>query len=204
MTDSQAQDTEIMEAVRAGDESAFLSIYRRLQAPVFRFALHVSGSKPVAEDVTQEVFLNLMHRPGRFDARKGTLASYVMGTARNCLLGRLRKERGMVPLGSAAEGSCGRPEPADAAPDPLSGVVRTETVRWVRQAVVSLPLRYREVLVLCDLDERSYQEASEILGCATGTVRSRLHRARELLVQKLRVAKTQTEPARAGSRRCPA
>jgi RNA polymerase sigma-70 factor (ECF subfamily) len=88
--------------------------------------------------------------------------------------------------------------------NPLSDVVRDERVRRVREAVLTLPIRYREVLVLCELEEKSYQEAASILGCAAGTVRSRLHRARELLVQKLRAEETPAELARAKSRRCPA
>ena len=64
--------------------------------------------------------------------------------------------------------------------------VRNETIGRVRQAVLSLPANYREVVVLCDLQEMSYEEAAAALRCAIGTVRSRLHRGRSLLMEKLR------------------
>jgi hypothetical protein len=64
--------------------------------------------------------------------------------------------------------------------------VRVERVEAVRRAVLSLPLRYREAVVLCDLQELSYADAAGALGCAVGTVRSRLHRGRALLASKLR------------------
>src|SRR5918993_2211239 len=69
---------------------------------------------------------------------------------------------------------------------PLEDLTRVETIESVRKAVLSLPAKYREVVVLCELQDVSYGEAAEILGCAIGTVRSRLHRARALLLAKLR------------------
>jgi RNA polymerase sigma-70 factor (ECF subfamily) len=69
---------------------------------------------------------------------------------------------------------------------PLEDLTRAETIESVRKAVLSLPAKYREVVVLCELQDVSYVETAEILGCAIGTVRSRLHRARALLLAKLR------------------
>jgi RNA polymerase sigma-70 factor (ECF subfamily) len=64
-------------------------------------------------------------------------------------------------------------------------MTRAEGIARVRRAVLSLPVRYREVIVLCELQELTYAEAAQALGCAIGTVRSRLHRARALLAGKL-------------------
>ena len=64
-----------------------------------------------------------------------------------------------------------------------------ETVRRVRKAIDTLPENYREVVVLCELEEMSYDEAAAALECPVGTVRSRLHRARSILSEKLRDAK---------------
>jgi RNA polymerase sigma-70 factor (ECF subfamily) len=61
-----------------------------------------------------------------------------------------------------------------------------ETVERVRQAIATLPENYREVVVFCELEEMSYEEAASALDCPVGTVRSRLHRARALLLEKLR------------------
>jgi RNA polymerase sigma-70 factor (ECF subfamily) len=79
-------------------------------------------------------------------------------------------------------------ESAESNECPVEKFSRNETIESVRKAVLSLPERYREVVVLCDLEEMSYVETAEILGCAIGTVRSRLHRGRSLLIEKLRPA----------------
>ena len=80
-------------------------------------------------------------------------------------------------------------------PDPLGDLTRAEGIERVRKAVLNLPIRYREVVVLCDLQEMSYAEAADVLACAVGTVRSRLHRGRQLLATKLSAA----DPSRAAS-----
>src|SRR5262249_6661323 len=69
--------------------------------------------------------------------------------------------------------------------DPLGDLTRTEMIEAVRSAILALPTHYREVVILCELHEMSYGEAAEVIGCAVGTIRSRLHRARALLVEKL-------------------
>lgn len=86
---------------------------------------------------------------------------------------------------------------------PLDEMSRAEAIEAVRRAVLALPEHYREVVVLCDLQEMSYGETAEILGCAIGTVRSRLHRARALLIEKLRPAREEeAASARVKSTRC--
>src|SRR5205085_2725049 len=79
----------------------------------------------------------------------------------------------------------GRAEPAVVA-DPLDGLVRRQQVEALRQALGTLPLAYREAVVLCDLQELTYQDAAVAAGCAVGTVRSRLHRGRQILAAKMR------------------
>jgi RNA polymerase sigma-70 factor (ECF subfamily) len=70
--------------------------------------------------------------------------------------------------------------------DALSGLTQNERIESLRKAVLTLPPAYREVVVLCDLNELEYAEAADVLGCAIGTIRSRLHRARTLLIEKMR------------------
>jgi RNA polymerase sigma-70 factor (ECF subfamily) len=85
---------------------------------------------------------------------------------------------------------------------PLDDLTRAESIESVRKAVLSLPERYREVVVLCELQEMSYGEAAEVLNCAIGTVRSRLHRARAMLLNKLRPARAEPSRAAVKSARC--
>lgn len=182
-------DEELLRLIVAGDADAFTTLYRRRQAGIYRFALQMCGSEGIAEDVTQEVFMTLVRRESQiFDASRGTLVAYLYGIARNQVLRRLEKERHFVALvdDTTEDGSAATGHPATTAHDPLSELTRHELIESVQQAVLALPAHYREVVVLCELHEMSYAEAAAALGCAVGTVRSRLHRARALLVERLR------------------
>lgn len=168
----------------AGEEAAFVALYRRWQASIYRFALRMSGSASLAEDVTQEVFMILMNDSSRFDASKGSLSGYLYGIARFQVLRKMQRERTMI---SIDDEESDVPEATlTTCYDPLLDLTREETVQSVREAILVLPAHYREVVVLCELHEMSYADAANVLGCAIGTVRSRLHRAKGLLVEKLR------------------
>lgn len=179
-------DDELLRLLRGGDEQAFVALYRRRQSGIYRFALRMSGSESLAEDVVQDVFMTVMRGDGNYEAARGSVSAYLFGIARNQVLRRFEKDRFLAPLNESED------EPAAALPaglitrhDPLGDLTRQETIDAVRQAVLSLPAHYREVVLLCDLHELSYAEAASALGCAVGTVRSRLHRGRALLVDRL-------------------
>jgi len=87
--------------------------------------------------------------------------------------------------GSNAIGEEVFPRDLAASDNPLADLTRKETLEGLRRAVLALPRRYREVVILCDLEELDYADAAVALGCPIGTVRSRLHRARALLLEKL-------------------
>lgn len=175
-------DEELFIRIHSGDEQAFVSLYRKRQAGIFRFALHMSGSEAVAEDVTQEVFLAVIRDCG-YDPRRGTFSGYLYGIARKLVLRHLDRGR-MDPLLESDLDQAELPELA-VIHDPLEEMTHREGIEALRRAVMALPRRYREVVVLCDLQEVDYAEAAVILGCPIGTVRSRLHRARGLLLEKL-------------------
>ena len=155
----------------------------RRQAAIFRFALHMSGSEALAEDITQEVFLAIIRDGCGFDPARGTLSGYLYGIARKLMLRHLERGRLDVTLESDLEETA-LPEMA-VNDDPLVEMTHREGIEALRRAVLALPRRYREVVVLCDLEEVDYAEAAAVLGCPIGTVRSRLHRARALLLEKL-------------------
>jgi RNA polymerase sigma-70 factor (ECF subfamily) len=201
-------DDGLLRRVMAGDEDAFSLLYKRRHPSLYRFALHMSGNTAVAEDVTQEVFMALIRNPSRFDASKGTLAGFLFGVARNHLRKRWEQDRRIVSLiGDADElgplasgnghhsngnGSNGNGNGARngnghfVVPTSRDEFASIENVTRVRQAIGTLPENYREVVVLCELEEMSYEEAAAALDCPVGTVRSRLHRARAILLEKLR------------------
>jgi len=170
-------DELLLERMLDGDEGAFAALYKRRQGAVYRFALHMTNSVPVAEDITQEVFLALLDSGRRFERTRGTVLSFLYGIARNHALRRIDKDsrlQGVRVIEDYSEDE-----------DVLNKIMRRETVCQVRQAVVSLPPIYREVVVLCDLENLSYEEAAAVLECPIGTVRSRLSRGRAMLAEKL-------------------
>ena len=179
---TEPADFDLLRRLRAGDESAFTTLYQRWQGRLFRFALRMCGSQALAEDVTHEVFMALINGGIGFDPAQGPLAPYLYGIARNQARRGLGRERA-----SAAEPDEPAAPPGD---DPQARLASLEDVRAVRQALVSLPEHYREAIVLCDLEQLSYEDAAEALGCPVGTVRSRLHRGRELLGDRLRARLT--------------
>jgi RNA polymerase sigma-70 factor, ECF subfamily len=193
---SEPADSELLRSMLAGDEEALALLYRRRQGSVYRFALQMSGSKSIAEDVTQEVFLFLMREGHVFDPARGSLSAFLLGVARNHVLRRLRVDQLLTPIGEEGDDEQAS-MPSDSDLRPLDDLARAETIDLVRKAVLSLPPKYREVVVLCELQDVSYVEAAEVLGCAIGTVRSRLHRARALLLAKLRPAEQVEDPASA-------
>lgn len=186
-------DLDLLRQMMTGDEDAFTALYQRRQASVYRFALQMSGSRTLAEDVTQEVFIVLIREGGRYDPDRGSLSAYLYGIARNHVLRKLEQNRPFVQLVEGGDAQEITPEALIAEANPLGELTRNEKIQELRDLILSMPPRYREVVVLCDLHEMSYVEAASVMGCAVGTVRSRLHRARALLLEKLRAARDRNE-----------
>ncbi len=183
---TEINDIDLLQRALAGDEESFTALYRRRQGSVYRFALQMSGRSSVAEEVTQEVFLAMIREAGRFDPGRGSLMAYLYGIARNHVLRCLERDRLYVSMADEPEGESAQ---WTAKEDTLGDLTRGETIESVRQAVLSLPANFREVVVLCDLHEMSYADAAAALDCAVGTVRSRLHRARGMLLEKMKAGK---------------
>jgi RNA polymerase sigma-70 factor, ECF subfamily len=172
-------DTSLLQLSKDGDEAAFTALYRRHQRAVFRFALHMSGRKEVAEEITQEVFLSLIRQPGKYRPDRGPLEAFLIGIARNKLKRhRSDRETGRLRLDEAID--------TLASPDvPFDDCSKASELSLLQAAILALPPRYRELVVLCDLEEKTYADAARVLGCPVGTVRSRLHRARGILAAKI-------------------
>ena len=180
----EPNDYELLQRMKTGDEEAFVALYRRRQGNVYRFALRMCGSESIAEDVTQEVFMVLMREAEKFDARRAQLTTWLIGIARNQVLKHLERNRRWVAFSDDDDSM----DFIDSGADPFAAFAHKLTVEKVRQAVLTLPPHYREVVVLCELQEMSYAETADVLGCAIGTVRSRLHRGKAILSETLRTA----------------
>ena len=198
MTD-QLSDSELLKRMLAGDEEALSVLYRRRQGAIYRFAMQMSGSQALSEDVTQEVFMVLMRGDGGFDETRGSVNSFLLGIARNLVRRKVSREQFYVSLDDESNDVTISDGHQPGGPTLFDELARDETIESLRKAVLSLPARYREVVVLCDLQEMSYLEAANVLKCAVGTVRSRLHRARTLLLEKLRPV-SEENPANAAIR----
>jgi RNA polymerase sigma-70 factor (ECF subfamily) len=177
-----AAEAELLLRAGRGDEAAFLLLYERHRTPVFRFACRMLGSATQAEDVTQECFLSILRRPDAFQAGRASLRTYLCAIARHLALKQLRK-RGQEtlvddPPEEAPRGTVGER-------DALGRVIEAEAAEAVRDAVAALPPLQREAVVLFEYQELSLADIATVCEVDVGTVKSRLHRARERLRRTL-------------------
>ena len=196
-TDSPASsDAELAERLKQRDEDAFLRLYDLYRVTVFRFLMHMTGSIVIAEELTQEVFVVILDSMcagtvGQFDPQKGTLEGYLLGIARNLARADRRRANRVVPLDNLVETPewnqllkdfCHRVQPYDI----QMLLEKRSELRDLYRAILELPEHYREAVVLCSLQEKSYRDAAAILRCSEGTVASRMNRAKTMLAGKLR------------------
>ena len=152
---------------------------------MYRFALRMTGSTWAAEEIVQDVFMTLMRDPRRYDATRGALGAFLYGIARNRVMKHLERLPREVSLQEKKEDGTGAGIVLQDPATPSSWLEGRERAAQVRAAVLELPAEFREAVVLCELEEMSYEEAAQMAGCPIGTIRSRLHRGRALLLAKL-------------------
>jgi RNA polymerase sigma-70 factor, ECF subfamily len=175
-------DAELLDRARRGDEAAFAQLFARHQRSIYRYAAHMCG-RDAADDVVQETFLVVLRGMNAYDPERSPVAGYLFGIARHLVMKRTARTR-------AALADSLDEQPVDLCHDResvLDELTRREAIAAVRGAVQSLPPVYREVIVLCELEGIDYATAAAVMQCPIGTIRSRLHRARALLVAKLTV-----------------
>jgi RNA polymerase sigma-70 factor (ECF subfamily) len=191
--DGELSDAELHRAALAGSDEAMAALYRKHGGLVYRFTLQMSRNDAVAEEITQEVFLALLTQIDRFDAERGTLSTWLCGIARRQLCKHLERNQPAAVFDfdgdSAPELRCPNDGPAEL-------LLRHEAVAAVRAGMDELPPVLREVVILCALEEMSYEQAAHVLAVPVGTVRSRLHRAKTRLAGLLRGEMANTERKR--------
>jgi RNA polymerase sigma-70 factor, ECF subfamily len=154
-------------------DTEFRAAFERHKDAVHRFAWRMSSSPAVAEDITQDVFLELLRHPDRFDPERATLRAFLLGIARNLALKRWRAEHRFDALDDEAATA----EPVDLG----RGVIGD----LVGRAVRALPPLQREVVILVEYEGLTLAEVARAADAEIGTVKSRLHRARENLRRAL-------------------
>lgn len=171
-------DAGLMERVRGGDREAFAGLVDLHKDAVVNYLARLTGDRDRAEDLAQEAFLRLWRSAGSY-VEQGYLRAFLFRIATNLVRSEERREkrfRLLLPF----LGRRDHDEPA--AP---SGLLLQELHREVAGAVAALPLRYRVPLVLHEIEGWSYVDIARELGCREGTVKSRIHRGRQHLRQKL-------------------
>ena len=177
-------EKELIRRASRGDQSAFEALVDRWQKPVYHQALRMLNSPEDAADVTQEVFLKLWRSLPSFrgDSALSTWLYRLTDNAAIDLLRREKKRRGDLSLD---DGENPPPLPADGAPSPQEQAERREQQEVVAAALAQLSAEHRRVLVLRELDGLSYNEIGQLLDLASGTVKSRIARARLALAKIL-------------------
>lgn len=178
-------DLELVQRWQAGDESAFAALIRRHERRVYRLLLRMLGSREEAEDSAQETFLNL-HRHGHAFRGEARFSTFVYRIAANAALNRRRslgrshaRERGLADLHEAGF------EGPEGPVDPEAALAVAEERKRVQRGLLQVAPRLRLPLVLYDLEGLPYPEIARLLDVPEGTVKSRIHRARDLLREAL-------------------
>jgi RNA polymerase sigma-70 factor (ECF subfamily) len=169
-------DERLLERASSGDETAFALLYERHRQIVFRFAYRFLQSKELAEEITHDCFLSLFKEPRRFKAKGqgASLRTYLCAAARNLAFKHLRRAGNETAIDEEVLLVVFSQEP-------LRQLLTAEVSEAVRKAIGELPPLQREALILFEYEELPLAEIAEIAGVDSGTVKSRLYRARQRL-----------------------
>ena len=171
-------DVHYIDAVLAGDSEAFGQLVRKYQDRLFHTLFRFTGSREEAEDVAQESFVQAFVKLESFQ-RKSAFYTWLYRIAFNISVSRQRRKRPTISVEQTRLVSGAEPlDPADTAGEVIE---RHEKVAAVHAALLELSDQHRQIIVLRELEDCDYETMSEILDLPVGTVRSRLHRARQQL-----------------------
>lgn len=165
------EDHLLMKAVRNGDVGKLATLYNRHQRPLFNFFLRLTGSRPVSEDLVQDVFTRMLKYRNSYEDREN-FSAWMYRIARNAHIEQARKHR----LEIVRDGE-NEPEPASGDPDPEELAEDEQNVALLRRALARLPGDKRELLVLSRFQNLRYEEIARILDCEVGAVKVRVYRA---------------------------
>ena len=191
MTEITKEEKELVNKAKSGDRQAFDSLARSCAKKVYNLAYRLTGLKEAAEDIAQEAFVNAYNNIKRF-GHDCPFGNWVYRIAVNAWKNRVRYEKRRFflkhdSLDEVIEGEEGaiKLELPDKKPGADEEFEKFHRKEIVRKAVDELPEQAREMLVLRDIEELSYEEICDITKTPLGTVKSRIARAREALKEKL-------------------
>jgi RNA polymerase sigma-70 factor, ECF subfamily len=165
-------DPQVVQAARSGDLSAFETLVRRYQSDVWRLSFHMVRNETVADDVTQDAFVRAFRFMHRYRG-ESRFSTWLFSIARNCAIDELRRSTRRSRVVQRAEAEFDLGEAGD------------EISIEIRELIGRLPLDVREPIVLIDMFGMSYREVAKVMRVPEGTVKSRVHRGREILAGQL-------------------
>ncbi len=172
-------DSEAVELCLAGNTSAFEPLVKRYEQPLFGFLYALTSDVERSRDLTQDTFIRVWRMLSRFDPNR-PLVNWIFAIARNLLRDNRRRSR-RTPR--SIEPAVGENILTDPGPAPDAGIEKEDCRRLLGEALALLPAREREVVILKDIQERSYADIAQILGIPVGTVASRVYHARRHLIE---------------------
>lgn len=183
-------DAELMLRVKRGDRAAFAALVEKYQQPVLNFLLRSLQDETEAEDLAQNVFVQVWKSARRY-RRTARFSTWLFTIARNLCLNELRR-RARHPAtsleSSTSESETPLPQRLEdrQTATPTEALLREELFRKVEAALAELPENQRTAILLCREEEFSYEDIAAILGCSLSATKSLIHRGRETLKQKLK------------------
>ncbi|TAL18109.1 RNA polymerase sigma factor [bacterium] len=176
-------DAELAQKALKGDKRAFATLVEKYQSAIYGYALHFFRHTDAAEDIAQETFLRAYRFLPTYDPSR-KFVTWLYSIARNLCIDRHRDNarRDLVPIDDIAELEI---TSTSFGADPLRTLESKEDKEEILAAVAKLPEKYRTPLILCYMEEMSYQEISEVLGISLNNTKIRIFRAKKILLEYL-------------------
>ncbi|MFZ5534570.1 MAG: RNA polymerase sigma factor [Patescibacteria group bacterium] len=169
---STLSDSEVIEIVRTRDKEAYAEIIKRYQAKLTRYASYIMGDVQRGADVVQEGFIKAYINLNGFDTKK-KFSSWIYRIVHNEAINMISKLHRQVPMNEEIE--------CDSGIDLEDDFIRSELINRTQHCLAQMPLLYKEPLSLFYLEEKSYEEISDILRIPIGTVGTRVNRAKGIM-----------------------
>lgn len=184
-------DLDLIEQARGGDERAFTALMKQYQSIVLNFAHKVCRDTTKAEETFQDTFINVYQKLDQFDGRSKFSTWLYSIVTNNCLMKRRRRKidekmQAYDEFPGDGHESESALQVADSAPGPIQTLINRELQDHLDRAILRLPMEYRVVFILKDLQGNSNEETAEILGISVEAAKSRLRRARAFLREQLK------------------
>ncbi len=183
-------DVELMLAFQKGNDRAFEALFRKYSRPLVNFANRLLGNRERAEEIVQEVFLEV-HRARRTYRPWAKFSTWIYKISTNRCLNEFRRpERRLIVTDNretrGQEGDLAEPEPVSGGPDALQSLEAKQLQDAIAEAVLSIPEQQRTALILCRYHAMAYREAAEVMETTESAVKSLIHRATVTLRDRLK------------------